>query len=290
MSRRSRQADPSRAPELDRLERWMLEVVSHPDGASAGVRTESAGRHLPVSAERLEDVVEPSKALSATERLEIYAGMYYWRMIDVLAEDFRAVRRVLGDERFAEIARAYIDAHPSTHYSLSMLGRALPQFLRESEAPVSHREFVADLAALERSIEEVFDAPGAPKLETDDLLAVPRDRWSELRFDMIPAFRLHAFTYPVNDYYQAFREERDAAVPGPDRTWLAVFRRELKVWRMPLTRPQYAILESLGRGLPLAAALESAADLPGVDPGELVESLREWFAAWAGEGLFAGLR
>ena len=37
------------------------------------------------------------------------------------------------------------------------------------------------------------------------------------------------------------------------------------------------------------AALETVAELPGVDPEELLGLLREWFATWAGEGLFAAV-
>ncbi len=58
---------------------------------------------------------------------------------------------------------------------------------------------------------------------------------------------------------------------------------------MPLTEPQYTLLDALTRRLPLGAALETVAELPGVDPEELLGSLREWFATWAGEGLFAAV-
>ena len=283
------QVDPGRAPRLDQLERWMFEVVSHRDGVSGGLEAESARRQMPTGARRLEDVVEPSKSLSAAERLEIYASMYYSRLIEVLVEDYPTVRHVLGADQFAETAAAYVDAHPSTHYSLSMLGRAFPEYLRD-EAPVfPDRQFVFEVALLQRSIEEVFDAPRAPVVEVDAVLAVPQDRWAEMRFRMSPALRLHAFRYPVDDFYQALRDERPMDVPAPARSWLAVFRRHFKVWRMPLTEPQYTLLDALTRGLPLGAALEAVAELPGVDPEELLGSLREWFATWAGEGLFAGV-
>ncbi len=281
------QVDPGRAPRLDQLERWMLEVVSHPAGVSGALEAESARRQMPAGAQRLEDVVEPSKSLSAAERLEIYAGMYYCRLVDVLVEDYKTVRHVLGPDRFAEIATAYVDAHPSTHYSLSMLGRAYPEYLRDEAPDVPDRQFVFEVARLERSVEEVFDAPRAPALEVDALLAVPQDRWAELRFRMAPALRLHAFLYPVDDFYQAVRDETPMTVPARARSWLAVFRRHFKVWRMPLTEPQHTLLDALIRGLPLGAALEAVAELPGVDPEALLGSLREWFANWAGEGLFA---
>ena len=286
---RRSEIDAERAPSLDRLERWMFEVVSHRGGVSAGLEAESAKRNLPIGAEHLEDIVEPSKSLSAAERLGIYASMYYWRLIDVLGEDYPTVRHGLGPERFYEVAKAYIDAHPSTHYSLTMLGRAFPEYLRDQAADLPHGEFLFEVADLERSIETVFDAPRGPALEVDELLAVPEDRWGEMRFRMAPAFRLHAFRYPVDSFYQSLRDEKPIDVPAPDRSWLAVFRRHFKVWRMPLTEPQYSLLDALAQGLSLGAAVEAVLEIPGLVPDELLSSLREWFETWAGEGLFAGI-
>ena len=53
----------------------------HPDGAGAGLRSAEAAACVPV--EQLEDVILPSRTLSATERLEIYRGMYPMRMVEV---------------------------------------------------------------------------------------------------------------------------------------------------------------------------------------------------------------
>lgn len=281
--------DPDGPPRLDRLERWMLEVVSHPEGAGGALRSTDGRAALPDAAGRLEEVVEPSKSLTAIERLEIYAGMYHCRLVDVLVEDYRMVRHVLGADRFADVAAAYVDAHPSTHYSLSMLGRDFPQYLRDEAPEIPHRKLVAEVARLERSIEEVFAATRAPALDVDALLAVPQERWATLRFRMVPALRLHAFQYPVNDFYQAFRENRAVDVPPAACSWLAVFRRDYKVWRLPLTEPQHALLEALRQDLPLGAALEAVLELPATEPETLLAALREWFSLWAGEGLFAGV-
>ncbi len=274
---------------MDRLERWMLEVVSHPDGVSAGLETDGARRHLPGASKRLEDVVEPSKALGSAERLGIYANMYFCRLVDVLAEEFPTVRHVLGGDLFTKTVTAYVTAHPSTHYSLSMLGRAFPEYLRDKAKDLPHQEFVSELALLERAIEEVFDAPRAPEFQVDDLLEVPRERWAEIRLRMILALRLYAFRYPVNDFYQARRDERHMDLPAPETSWLVVFRRNFKVWRLPLTEVRYALLDALARGRPLGAALETGAELPGVDLEELIDSVHDWFQEWAGEGLFAGV-
>ena len=73
----------------------MLEVITHPQGVRTGLGSNEARELLPVAAGRLEDIVLPSSALSSEDRLGIYANMYFWRLVDVLTEDFPAVRYIL---------------------------------------------------------------------------------------------------------------------------------------------------------------------------------------------------
>jgi hypothetical protein len=94
------------APPLATLERWMQTVVMHPGGAEPGVRLAAARRLLPRSAQDLGNVVLPSKALSAVERLDIYSHMYYARLIEVLENEYPTTRQILGDEVFWRNGRA----------------------------------------------------------------------------------------------------------------------------------------------------------------------------------------
>ena len=50
-----------RPADLDRLERWMLNVVTHPDGVDAGFRDQSAQTQKPIR--KLEEVVNPGPHL-----------------------------------------------------------------------------------------------------------------------------------------------------------------------------------------------------------------------------------
>src|ERR1043166_5020952 len=101
------------------------------------------------------DVIEPSAPPAPAERLAISAGMYVARLVEVLREDFGRVAAILGDERFADAARAYVARHPSEDPSVRHVGPAFPASLAEHapEAP-----FLADLARLEWARLAVFDA------------------------------------------------------------------------------------------------------------------------------------
>ena len=44
---------------------------------------------------------------SVQNRLNIYANAYRYRLIDILKADYIAVCKILGDEKFEELAREY---------------------------------------------------------------------------------------------------------------------------------------------------------------------------------------
>lgn len=274
---------------LDRVERWMQEVITHPAGTAAGLRAPAARRHADVSARTLGKLVAPSKALTSFARLEIYSQQYIWRLIEVLGDEFPTVRRTVGHPRFGELVTEYLTRHPSKSYSLAPLGAKFPRFLAREAKRLEHRAFLADIARLERTIEEVFDDAEVKPVAIDDLLAIPAERWPQARVRTIPALRLLALRHPVNDYVRAMREEKPAPIPGAERSWLLVFRRDFVVWRAPLTRERYGLLRALVAGKTLGEALEACLAVRGVDAGKVAASLQGWFREWAGDGLFAGV-
>ena len=280
----------SKPTQLNRLQRWMMEIVAHPGGVEEAASTQRAQELLPPGAGRLDDVVAPSKEMTSEDRIRIYANMYVWRQVDVLAEDFPQVRHLLGSELFHSTAIDYLVAHPSQHYSLSMLAQEFPEFVLNEAVEVQHREFVHEVALLEASIQRVFDADRdeAP-FQLDHLLAIPNESWGDARFRLIQALELHRFAYPVNDYFQARRKDEHMDIPGPAPSWLAVFRRDYTVWRLPLDEMRYALLSTLAEELPLGEALELCVERIQVDPEEFLSNLKNWFQSWVAEGLVAGV-
>ncbi len=272
-------ADPS-AP-IEALQNWMQAVVVHPGGVRAG---ESAARtHLDVS---LEDVVLPTGQLDAEGHMAVYAEAYFLRLIEILETDFPALRAALGAPAFEGLCRAYVVRHPSRHYSLNVFGAKLPEFMRSEAEGLHPRGFLVELAELERVLEETFDAEEVARLDTDALLAVPGDDWPAARLVPRPTLRLCAFEHPIDVWYTAFREDDVRGFPAPEPSWLAVHRRDFRLWRHRLSREQHALLQAILAAQPLGQALETCAALPDVDPAALVASVGGWFQEWTAEGFF----
>lgn len=273
------------APRLESLQNWFLAVASHPDGAAAGFKGDEARAIL---AEAPEDVLLPSKRLSIEERMDVYADMYFWRLIDVLRDDYDILDRILGHEGFYKLGKAYLQKHPSRSYTLSRLDESWLAFLEdEGLAGHPHRDFLLEMARLQSVIDEVFNADEAPPVSVDALLAIPQEAWASARFRFIPGFQLMRFRYATNPYFQACREDREGPVPTElEDSFLAVYRKEFVVWRLDLDLTRFTLLRALSDGATLTEALERCADAPGVDFETLVGSLTAWFRDWTADGFF----
>ena len=161
-------------------------------------------------------------------------------------------------------------------------------WLRKLE-DVPHRPFLSELALLERTMEEIFDAPRAEPVSIDDLLRIPQESWFGAHFRFVSAYRAHAFEYPVNTYLQAVRDKNPIDIPQSEKTWLIVYRRNYTVWRFEIDEIQFNLLSALSLGKSLVESLEICTEAPGVDVDKIAGSLRSWFQDWTGMGLFSAV-
>jgi hypothetical protein len=257
-------------------QRWFAGAVMTPES-----------HPLPSGATAVERVLTAGPRLSALDRLEIYRRAYHARLIECLADDYPALQSALGAEAFDGLCRAYIERHPSTGPNLNAFGQSMPSFCRTAEAACRESAFAADLATLEWAIVEVIHARSAPAVTIEALHAIPVDRWADARLIPTPAFRLLRFAYPVNAYFQSFRQGTTPLVPALAGSSLLVYRSGPTVWRMPLTEPMVLLLEATAQGETLGTSLERAAasltDVPEEVAGARVMG---WFRDWVSSGLF----
>ena len=292
---------PQPFPDLARLQRWMQTVVAHPDGIAEGIDSDEARDDIDVDSQQVASVIRRSNRMTAIERLEVYAGAYYTRLLECLEAEFPAVAHAVGREAFDQLGFLYLQQYPSTSYTLASLGETFPEYLAENRLPYETdvgvpdwADFLIDLAHLERLYSRVFDGPGAEKLDTlraDDLLAIPPDRRPSIRFETAPCLRVARYRFPVQSYASAVRQKRkEIGVPDPLETHLAVSRINYRVRRWSITREQYRLLESLIAGNTLQQSLETAFAGSAADDATLAADLKQWFQEWTEAGFFLSVR
>ncbi len=242
-----------------------------------------------VSAEA-DELVKSNDRLTSTERLDIYHRQYWYRILDSFNEDFPGLSAVLGEGAFDRLARAYLTDCPSQSFTLRNLGSRLEGWLTQ------HPEFAGknialalDMLRLEWAHIEAFDKAERKALGGEDLI--------ELRPELVIALQPHIglldLQYPVDELrtkVNRHSEERGAASnavsqPGPrhivrryargkpQQIFLAVHRVEFTVYYRRLEPQEFRLLQAIGGGSPIGAALE--------DPESEAEKVQTWFANWA---------
>ena len=277
------------ARELERVQRWMQAVVTHPAGVDAGLRTATARRLMPEAVERLENAVLPSRALGAAERLGIYAYMYYARLVEVMEEEYPATRTILGHDGFARACRRYIDRHPSTGRTLQRMSAGFPAFLSRHLRGDARRLVACDVARIERAMEDVFDAPMAEPLTHEQVSSVGPDQWATARLVFNPALRLLTLRTPANEVMNAIRSGKRLRKPEPRVSHVLGHRHRYRIYRNGLDPTQFALLSALRGGRPLAASVAVALRHCRGEPVRLRAKLGRWFRDWTAAGLFVGL-
>jgi hypothetical protein len=270
---------------LERLQRWMQGVIVYPGPVEEALGSPEADAL--VSAARLSEVILPSRTLSPAERVDVYHGMYPLRMVEALQNDYPALAHFLGDDAFRDLVMAYVQVHPSRTYTLNRLGDHLPEFIRNG-ANVKRRDFCHELARLERTVSEVFDAPETPALSEAAIAAVPSEAWEGARLRTVAAFGLLSFRYPVNAYLQTVRDDNhDHPKARLKDEWVAVYRRSYSVYRLDLTRAAHDLLSDLAAGKLLGEAVAAALRRGRRPPSE--QELFRWFKEWVSGGVFASV-
>jgi hypothetical protein len=268
---------------LERLQRFMLGVIVHPGPVEEAFGTASARKTVPKG--RLGDVILPSATLAPEERLAIYHMQYPLRMRDALASDYPGLEHFLGEEGFARFVADYVRVHPSRSYTLNRLGDHVPRFIA-SRRRLTHREFLHDLARLERAVVEAFDAEETARLDDAAIAAIPPDAWGGARLVPIAALRLLTLGWNANAYLDTVRDEsHDHPRPRKKAGCVAVYRRNYGVFRLELAPPAYALLKDLAAGKRLGNALAAASRRGGRPPSE--DQLFRWFREWVSAGIFA---
>lgn len=209
--------------------------------------------------------------IDAATRLEVYRNAYVERLHEVLRNDYPVLLRLIGPERFAALAYAYIAAHRSTSPSIRWFGAALAGFI--AAQPPRHEQAAAiAMAEFEWTIGLAFDAADAEAMCAADLSAVSATAWPALRFRLHPALHLVSLTHAVPDWWLAV-QDLDAEAPLPasptaldeaTRHW-AVWRSETGVRFRMLDPDEVAMLRAAGEGEVFAGFCAVVAGQVGVE-------------------------
>ena len=290
---------PSAPQELEMLQNWMQAVISHPGGVVAGVQSEKAQATLNVGIDSVENIVTRSENQTSVERLGVYGDAYFARLIDVMAGEYPAIVHALGEEAFNSLAFTYLQAYPSTSYTLGDLSKRFPQYLEETRPPAEDEslrpdwaDFLIDLATIERTYAEVFDGPGVEGkelLKPEDLQTISVDNWPNTKLECACCLRLVQLRFPAYAYATAVRRGQSPEFPAAEPSFVVVKRKDFIVRRDPVAKDEFKLLESLMHGETVGDAIAIVAESTTTDLDSFAANLQNWFFEWSEAGYFTGI-
>jgi len=267
-------------PSLRALQELLYDLMTAPAGVTAAL----SARGLPPDA--LDGVIAGDHRLSAAARLDIYANMYFFRILDVLREEFPRTAGALGTDRFHDLITDYLLQARPAHPSLREAGARLPGFLREHACALD-RPWLAELAALERAHRELFDGPDAEPLTLEALQGLTPEAFSTLPVRLIPAHRLLVHPFEISRLWEA------AATDGPParEETLLVWRREVTVHHRAVSAEESTMLRRAAAPVTFAELCEAFAGARAAttqDEAALAAEAFQILARWVDDGLLTG--
>ncbi|MBK9146103.1 MAG: putative DNA-binding domain-containing protein [Candidatus Melainabacteria bacterium] len=267
--------DSDRSHSLEEIQDFVFESLRLPLGTE-------------IPADRASSFVEPSEALTASQRLSIYNQQYWYRLTDSLEEDFSGLRFVLGGRRFKELLQAYLTEHGSRSYMLRDLGAKLADFVESNPELVKpYYDLARDMARFEWAQMIAYDEEA---LETLDPTGIDAESIGALRVRLQPYMTLLSLGYPLDDFSialnkQKTRQRQESGLvrneteedeppgepPAPEKIYLAVHRHNNKIYYKRLEQEEFQVLSALVRGQALSLALAEA---------ESESIVQGWFASW----------
>jgi len=219
----------------------------------------------------------------------VYRNAYVARLVEVLGNDYQELHAYLGNKTFAKLATAYVAAHPSDQRNARWFGRHLPRFAKGTEPFAGHPE-IAEIAALEKALDDAFDGPDAAPLTIGDLAAIPSEDWPRLVLKPHPAVIRLSFTTNAADIWSALKDETPPPAPSrlPEPQALMVWRQDYMARFRPLSAEEAMMWDEAAQGVRFGVLCEMVATFAGEDEAELRAAT--YLKTWIDGGMLAGCK
>lgn len=198
----------------------------------------------------------------AQRRFAVYRNNVIVGMVNALSSGFPVIERIVGEDFFQAMARAYALAEPPRSPVLMDYGAGFADFIA-GFAPAASLPYLPDVARIERAWREAYHAADAEPLTAADFAAVDADAVAGLVLQLHPSLRLLRSAYPAQTIWTMNApngEVRPVDLDQAEDTLIVRPDAEVTVRRVPPGGA--AFVAALGRRATLgeAAALALADD------------------------------
>jgi hypothetical protein len=169
----------------------------------------------------IEAELKDSKDEDFPARLGTYTEGYRIRLLEALETTYPGLKAALREAEFERTLRQFIEAVPSTHYSIRYYGETLGDFIVATRTETG-AEVLRELARWEWLLAEVFDAPDDRPVGSERLTAIAPESWPLVAFVLRASVRSVAISSNAVQWWRWAREGGDkpsAFESAPAASW-----------------------------------------------------------------------
>ena len=215
-------------------------------------------------------------SFSRNDRVEVYAEAYFWRLAQVLAEQFPITRWLAKKTHWHNLVTDYVLARPSVDPDIGELGKRFPTYVR-GHGIGKALPHLGDVADVDWTLTEVIDGPDEPLLTRTDLQSIPPADWPDHHFRAAWTTRVHSSLWDISALWQASQRADDPTTFSLEEhdppTHLIVWRNGYEVTHRRANPPEASALRALVAGDPFTKVCTAATEQ---DPGITAEAVARW--------------
>lgn len=219
---------------------------------------------------------------AAAPGLRIYQNNYRAQLVACLEASFARTLAWIGEETFVGAAATHIDAVPPSSWTLDAYARDFPTTL--ARLFIDDPE-VAELAAIELALEEVFVGADAEAMAVADLANVD---WDRAAIQLIPALDVVPTRTNAVQIWSSLAAGQPPPVAGDlDAPEAAlVWRQDHRSMVRRLDQFELQALIRIRSGVPFAALCAGTAEVFGDDAAAVAGG---WLGRWIADGMIVGV-
>jgi Putative DNA-binding domain len=202
--------------------------------------------------------VTAHNAAVPTRRFAVYRNNVVTGLVKALKSRFPVIEKIVGEEFFAAMARAFVVERPPRSPLLATYGDEFATFVATFE-PARELAYLADVARLEAARTRAYHAADAASVRASEFAALDGYAVGGIRIDLLPSTEIVRSRHPIVTIWAMNSGEQELA---PIENWCGedalVFRAYLDVEVRMLPPGGGAFLLALAAGRPLGEAAEAA--------------------------------
>ncbi|MCJ8338568.1 MAG: DNA-binding domain-containing protein [Pseudomonadales bacterium] len=196
--------------------------------------------------------------LPVEQLMSLYRNNFYVSLTDYLKGCFPSVNALVGEEFFAQLAKAFIIGQPLANANIELYGADFSEFIDSIEQTRS-LPYLAGIAALDWGFDRAKGVTEIASFPFVELEQLTEQQQLQIRFQMPAETLLLASDYPLLSIWQGVKKDclegidmdlAEYLILQPSVTEAAVF--------YPLSASQYKFLSTISTGISLEQLADTA--------------------------------